>query len=139
MPLLQTKAKQPEANQPSGRDEDSARDQGVKKKRQRKSKRLRNVHRLEKSFAKAIKQIGDGISKGATHYSERREKSASKKKNGALKDYGKNLSKALRKATKGTNKAHRALSKGAFSLKPRSRDRKRVEKSLRRMTRMFGV
>lgn len=134
----QTEAKKSAAKQPPQAEGGVALAEGEKKKK-RKSKRLRNAHRLEKSFEKAVKHMGDGISKGAKHYSERREKSASKRKNGALKDYGKNLSKAMRKAAKGGNKAGRSLSKGTISLRPRSRDRKRVERAVKNMTRLFGV
>ncbi len=50
-------------------------------------------------MAKAMDRTGEAISKGLKRYSELRERSASKKKSGAIKDLGKNMGKSLKIVT----------------------------------------
>ncbi|NKB23935.1 MAG: hypothetical protein GKR87_06070 [Kiritimatiellae bacterium] len=137
--VTQTKAKGPVTKQPPKAEGAIMSAEEPKKKKKRRSKRLKNHHRMERSSAKAMNYAGDAITKGLKRYSELREKSASKKKNGAIKDSAKNMGKALKIIMKGSHKAHRHMGKGLFSLKMNSRDRKKMERSMKDMTRMMGA
>jgi hypothetical protein len=71
-----------------------------KKKKKYSSKFSRNLQLLEKGQAKASKRIAEAVTSGLGVWLQERDASAAKKRDGALKDHTKNISKALRKALK---------------------------------------
>ena len=75
------------------------------KKKNKHSKRWKNQGKIEKGLTKSARRISDAISKGINVWTERRDKSAGKKKDGALRDIGKNLNKAVRKTLRKSSKA----------------------------------
>ena len=75
------------------------------KKKNRVSKRWKNTQKIEKGVTKAARRISDAIAEGVQVFVERRDASASKKKDGALRDLNKNLSKAVRKTLRKGTKA----------------------------------
>ncbi len=60
----------------------------------------KNFSLMERAFTDANKRIADAVAQGLGEWTDRREASAFKKKNGAYKDGLKNFSKALRKTLK---------------------------------------
>jgi hypothetical protein len=64
------------------------------------SKLSRNLQLLEKGHAKAGKRLAEAVATGFGVWIEEREASAAKRRDGAVKDFAKNASKALRKALK---------------------------------------
>lgn len=71
----------------------------------KRSKRLKNAHRAEKGMTKAARRLSKAISDGVKVWDERRDASASKKKDGSLRDLNKNLGKAVRKTLRSASKA----------------------------------
>jgi hypothetical protein len=69
-----------------------------KKKKKKYSNRFsRNLQLLEKAHTKAGKRIANAVAKGFDVWIENRDASAEKRRDGALRDFTKNCSKALRK------------------------------------------
>ncbi len=66
-----------------------------KKKKQGYSKRFGDVQRTEAKLAKATEKAARAVAKGAEVYNDARKKSASNKRDGALRDFGPNLAEGL--------------------------------------------
>ncbi len=71
----------------------------------RRSRRWKNAHRIEKGVTKAARRVSDAISEGVQVWVDRRDASAGKKKDGALRDLNKNLGKAVKKTLRKASKA----------------------------------
>lgn len=105
----------------------------------KKSKRRRRMHKVERGMSKALHRYADALVKGVKRYDELSEKSASKKKDGAVKDYGKNLYKAMKLSMKQSKKAPKSLMKAISSpLSLKKKARRRLEKSMGGMVRLAG-
>ena len=81
-----------------------------KKKKKKKNKKkytkgLKSLQQLEQGSSRASRRIADGIAEGYDVYYKRRNKSARKRKDGALRDYPDNLSYAI---SRGLETASRA-------------------------------
>lgn len=68
-----------------------------KKKKKRYSRGLRTVQELEVASTKTVKRLTKALNKGLGAWDSARDKSAKKKRNGAVKDSLKNSSKGMRK------------------------------------------
>lgn len=68
---------------------------GKKNKKQGFSKQFRELQTSEGKLAKASAKAARAVAKGAEAYNEARKKSAGKKRDGALRDFGPNLAEGL--------------------------------------------
>jgi hypothetical protein len=75
------------------------------KDKRRYSSRLKGVQRLEQGVARAAERITHGLAEGTAKYRKAADKSARKKKDGALKDAFKNVAKAGGKTMRIASKA----------------------------------
>jgi len=95
---------------------------GEKKRRPKKRKYSRGVLRV---VGIVDRHVVGGMVHGLEVYRKRSDKSSKKRRDGALRDLGKNLARAHRKGTNRMTKAPKAL--------VRTRDFKRPQKNLRRL------
>jgi hypothetical protein len=65
------------------------------RKRKKYSRGLKNVQRLEDGLTLASKRLGSGVERGFGNYRKRRNKSARRKKDGAVRDWLENSSGGL--------------------------------------------
>jgi hypothetical protein len=68
-----------------------------KKKRKKYSSDLKSVQKWEKGISQAVSRVAKAVDSGISTYQTERDKSAQKKKDGAILDYPQNLTKALGK------------------------------------------
>jgi hypothetical protein len=69
----------------------------VKKKKRRYSAGLGTIQHLERGVARSLETVSKGVARTFSEYSERSDKSARKKRDGALRDGIRNWTKALSK------------------------------------------
>jgi hypothetical protein len=69
----------------------------VKKKKRRYSAGLGTIQHLERGVTRSLETVSKGVARTFSEYSERSEKSARKKRDGALRDGIRNWTKALSK------------------------------------------
>ena len=69
------------------------------------SKRWKKLQKFERRTSKCALRLADAITLGVNVWIEQRDESASKRKDGGLKDGRKNFSKALRKSIRKASKA----------------------------------
>ena len=102
----------------------------VKKKKKRYSRNLRGVQGLERGIARSLETVSEGVARMYKVYNKEREKSARKKKDGALRDglenWAKAMSKGLRVAGDAPYNFVKAVNKGGGS--------KQVRKTIRILT-----
>ncbi|MCB0006545.1 MAG: hypothetical protein KDE04_08815 [Anaerolineales bacterium] len=65
------------------------------RKKKKYSKGTGDWQRMERDMSKINKKISRAIAEGAATYDRERNKSASKKKDGAVRDFGRNLAEAI--------------------------------------------
>ena len=113
-------------------------DQDKKKKKRRYSKGLRDVQRAGRRFAKISESLSKGKLKGARTFRKANAKSSRKKKDGALRDFGKNLAKGMSASMRSSSSLPKDV---ARALSTRS-SRKSLRKRLRiagKLNRAFGI
>lgn len=71
---------------------------GEPKKKRKYSKRWKDTQKAERQLAKANRRVAKAVLAGFDRWNDARDKSASKKKDGSLKDMNKNVAKAVSKA-----------------------------------------
>lgn len=71
-----------------------------KRKKRRYSSRYKHLQKLERRNTKSSRKMVRAIDKGIGTYMKRRDKSARKKKDGALKKLNKNIGKGIKKSLK---------------------------------------
>ena len=69
-----------------------------KKKKKKYSRLFRGVQEYERAYSKSAKRLSNAISIGIDEWIAKRDKSASKKRDGAIKDSLMNISKAVSKS-----------------------------------------
>jgi hypothetical protein len=114
-----TKLASPGVNAENGH---AASDEAAKKKKKKKySKQLRKLQELERGMVKADRRFAKAILEGIDTWEKRRDKSASKKKDGAIVD-------SLQNAVHAASKAARVASKSGVdfvdSLRPQIKTKK---------------
>jgi hypothetical protein len=67
------------------------------KKKKKYTRKWKNIQRVEMGCSKSAKRLSDSVSDGVKIWIKKRDLSAGKKKDGALKDLNKNVTKAFRK------------------------------------------
>lgn len=89
---------------PEAASQASSTDTSAKPKRNY-SKRWKSIQKFERGTAKSARRIAEAITTGVNVWIEERDQSASKRKDGAIKDARKNFRKALRKSIRKASKA----------------------------------
>ena len=92
------------------------------------SRGLKDAQLFERRLAKADRRIGNAVAKGFNVYLERRDRSAEKKRDGALRDFSKNVSKAATETLRGLTDVPYDIGK-AFDTKATRRTIKFVVRS----------
>jgi ribosomal protein S17 len=69
------------------------------------SKRWKQLQKFERRTSKCAQRLADAVTLGVNVWMEQRDESASKRKDGGLKDGRKNFRKALRKSIRKASKA----------------------------------
>jgi len=77
---------------------------GRPKPKQRMSRGLKPVLKLERGVAKASARLGKAVSKGTSNYFVRRDLSAEERRDGALREGPKNVARSLGKVVKGASR-----------------------------------
>jgi len=68
------------------------------KRKKKYSRGLKEPQRLEKGISRAAERIADAVADGFSEYRDRRDKSAGKKRDGAIKDAARNVGRGLEEA-----------------------------------------
>jgi DNA topoisomerase VI subunit B len=102
--------------------------EGKKKKVPRYSKNRRLRQELGGAVLSAVRRITKGVDKGLDTYIERREDSAAKKKDGAVKDRFRNLARAARTFTSNASEAPAEFLEQVADMKIGRRIGRRVRK-----------
>ena len=109
-------------------------DTGVGEKKQE-TKKNKNKHSADRRFMKVLRRQQSALNAALERYVELRDKSAGKKKDGALKDKNKNMFKALKLFKKKSKKTPSDLVKAYVKSKELpKKSRKRLEKAFRKLT-----
>src|ERR1700681_3871390 len=136
-PMQQTKGQE---DRPGNRDDAVAEKYAVvgapddKRKRKKKRGSSRSARRLEdveKRISKATRRVRKGGDKGVFTYREKRDKSARKRRDGALVDFHENVTRGVVKAVSKSSPALNTLAKAL--------NRKGIRKQIRRAARSIPV
>lgn len=102
--------------------------QGVRrKKRKRKySRGLRDVQELGRTVSKASTRVARAVAKGMAQYRKRSEKSARKKRDGAILDFAVNMADGLGKTIRGLSVLPADLAKGLTTKRGKRRARRQL-------------
>ncbi len=104
-----------------------------KRKKRKYSKGLKEVQQFGRSMSKASTRVARALAKGMATYRKRSDKSASKKRDGALRDLSVNLAEGLGKSMRILSGVPSDLAKAMNG--PRAR--KRVRRQLRATSRLL--
>lgn len=108
--------------------EEPVRDKKGKKKKKRGSSRAaRRLEDIESRVSKSVNRVSKGVNQGVVLYRDKRDKSARKRRDGALTDFGNNVARGVSKAVR---KSSPAVIDVAKAMNTR-RLRKRVRRGLR--------
>ncbi|MCC7383292.1 MAG: hypothetical protein IT384_15760 [Deltaproteobacteria bacterium] len=91
----------------------------AKKKRKKYSKGLKSAQRFEEGMTKAQRRLAKAVYEGLSTWNRTTDRSARKKKDGALRDVMKNSAKATEKAIRVAARAPRDFVKTARPIKPK--------------------
>jgi hypothetical protein len=100
-----------------------------RKPKQKASRELKQILKIERGFAKASSRVSKGVASGLARYVERRDRSAERRRDGALRDAPLNWARGVDKAVRVASRAPVDLAKSVNS--------KRVTKNIRRAVRNF--
>jgi hypothetical protein len=101
-----------------------------KKKKRRYTKGLRTIQNFERGVARSLDVLAEGFARVFSEYKERSEKSARKKRDGALRDGIENWTKAMGKGMSVSSKAPYDFAKTVT----RGRASKQLRRTLRALT-----
>ena len=76
-----------------------------KRGKKRYSKGKKDVQILERGFSRSLERVADAVGDGLGRYRRRRNRSANRKKDGAIKDFVKNVGRGTEKALRTGSKA----------------------------------
>ena len=99
------------------------------------SRGMKPLMEFERGFAKASARVSKAVAKGYAEYLERRDRSAERRRDGALRDAPRNFSSAAGKTMKVASRAPFDFA-DEFSSK---RATKRVRRAVRAVSRMFPM
>ncbi len=85
---------------------------GKSKKKRRYSSGLEDVQRLERRVVRAADRVADAVAAGMDNFRRRSDRSALKKRDGALRDLVDNLSRSTAKTVRKASRAPRDLTRG---------------------------
>jgi len=98
-----------------------------KRKRKRKySRGLRDPQELGRTISKASTRVARAVAKGMAEYRKRSEKSARKKRDGAIRDFAVNLADGLGKTIRGLSMVPSDLARGLNTKRGRRRARRQL-------------
>jgi hypothetical protein len=89
------------------------------KRKKKYSKRFKKAQKAERKVAKARRRMAKAVLAGLERWDDARDRSAEKKRDGAIKDFSKNAAKAYSKVWKETAKIPTDLAEAARELYPR--------------------
>jgi len=109
---------------------------GKRNARRGSSRTTRHLEDVERRVSKAARRVAKAVSRGMSTYIDRRDKAASRRKDGALVDFSENAARGLSRALSESSPAIVDLSQ-AFN---RRRHRRRIRRALARLPRIpfFG-
>ena len=104
------------------------------KAKRKTSRGLKRIQKLERGVAKSSRRVSEAVAKGLRTYMEQRDRSAEKRRDGALRDAAENVARGVGKTMKVASRAPLDLAKplGSKSMT------KGVRRALRRFMRPFG-
>ena len=94
------------------------------KKKKKYSRGLKELQVWDRNFAKSVQKLGRAVDRGLTRYMKLQDKSARKRRDGALKSYSKDATRGLQKMIRESTKALPAVRDAAVP--------KRVERQIRK-------
>jgi len=101
--------------------------QVVKRKKKRKySRGLRDAQELGRTVSKASTRVARAVAKGMAEYRKLSEKSARKKRDGAIRDFAVNLADGLGKTIRGLSMVPSDLARGLNTKRARRRARRQL-------------
>ena len=106
---------------------------GKRKKKRKYSKGLKEMQQFGRTMNKASSRVARAVAKGMATYRKRSDKSALKKRDGALRDFALNLAEGLGKTMRGLSGVPADLAKAVNG--PRAR--KRMRRQLRATSRLL--
>lgn len=98
-----------------------------KKKKKKYSKRLKNVQKSSEKISKASSRMANAVADGIDQYRNKRDKSARKKRDGAIKDFLPNFASGISKTLRKSSLVPVDLAKAVNT----KRARKRVKRTIR--------
>src|SRR5262249_54276342 len=99
----------------------------IKRKKKRKySRGFRDVQELGRAVSKASTRVARAVAKGMAEYRKQSEKSARKKRDGAMRDFTVNLADGLGKTIRGLSMVPADLARGLNTKGARRRARKQL-------------
>ena len=109
-----------------------------RKKRTTKGMR-RNIQVMEAGMSKAMSHVARGVADGMDEYVQHRDRSAEKKRDGALEDFDRNVARAVRKSMGPISEAPSDLLRATCRMRMNPRMRKTFRRNMRAMARFVGV
>ena len=101
--------------------------QGARRKKKRKySRGLRDVQELGRTVSKASTRVARAVAKGMTEYRKRSDKSARKRRDGAILDFTVNLANGLGKTIRGQSLVPADMAEGLSTKRGRRRARRQL-------------
>ena len=106
-------------------------DQKRKKKKRGSSRSARRLEDIEKRVSKATRRVSKAVDKGVATYRKKTDKSARKRRDGALVDFHENVTRGVVKAV--------SKSSPALTIVAKALNSKRVRRGIRRAVRSIPV
>jgi DNA-binding transcriptional regulator GbsR (MarR family) len=113
-------------------------DGGKKKKKRKYSKGLKDLQVSARRTSAISSDLTRAVAKGVRAYRKASSKSAEKKRDGALRDMGRNIAKGISKSLRKSSDVPYDLAK-ALETRGLRRSRRRATKALARLGRMVGA
>jgi len=110
----------------------------IKQKKKRKySRGLRDLQKSGRAMSKASSRVSRAVAKGIDAYRKASDKSARKRRDGALRDVGVNVAKGLSRTLRGVSRTPVSLAK-ALNQRGVRRGVRRQTRALARLSRSLG-
>lgn len=101
------------------------------------SKGMKKAQKAERKASKAMRRVADAVEEGISSYLKKRDKSAAKKKDGALEDVFLNVSRGLADFAESASPAIYDFGTAANTMKMSKKQRKSIKKQIRRFNKSF--
>lgn len=89
------------------------------KKKKKYSKKFKEGQKAERELSKATRRMANAVLAGVDRWNDARDRSAEKKKDGSIKDFNKNMAKAVSKALKVSAKVPEDMARAVDKLIPK--------------------